>query len=167
MATASEEHLAQEAAEYLRETNFKTLCEWLTAEVSVLTPRRTCLRLRCCRSQALFARPRDPLAHIASIVQSKLDARPSGASFAPSEPDSLLASTYSSPPPQSSPASEGTASKGVLSRLSAVERSKVLLGILEASSAIASELDPHKATGNIVQHAAKGEGVARWARSLR
>jgi hypothetical protein len=38
MASANEQRLATESGDYLRDTNFKTLCEWLTAEVSETVP---------------------------------------------------------------------------------------------------------------------------------
>ena len=38
MASGMEERFAREGSEYLREKNFKTLAEWLTAEVSAPRP---------------------------------------------------------------------------------------------------------------------------------
>lgn len=110
-------------------------------------------------SQVLFAKPEDPLAHLAALTAAKLRAR-NGAGFDTTEPDRLLAGVYSLPPDVGSAVSDSNETAPPSTSVAAVapaSAASIAERMLEASRAISSELDPVKAADSIVTHACKGE----------
>lgn len=109
----------------------------------------------CFGSQVIFARPEDPLAHIAALAQAKLAERESDQTYTAGEADRLLADVYTNPPLRgSAPELPAAAAAGGSAEKQAAEladRKAMLERVLDAGRAIAAELDPVRAAAAIVE----------------
>jgi len=128
------EKFSEGAADYLSKTNFKSLIEWLTAEV-------------------LFHRPEDPLAFVREVASDKI-AKRGGAPHDARDFDAYLQECYEDPSVDSEAAMTGKAAGGSGGAAALGEtdlgRLKVLEKLIVASRSIAKTLDPFDATANII-----------------
>lgn len=115
------------AAEYLSNTNFKSLMEWMTAEM-------------------LFHRPEDPLAFVKAIVTKKLTERGSD-KYNPADNDKYLQECYEDP----SVGTESKSGEAAADDSALTARLEVLEKLIKASRAIAMKLDPFEATESIIR----------------
>uniref|UniRef100_A0A7S1C5Y3 GAF domain-containing protein n=1 Tax=Bicosoecida sp. CB-2014 TaxID=1486930 RepID=A0A7S1C5Y3_9STRA len=127
---ADSEKFSEGAADYLGKTNFKSLVEWLTAEV-------------------LFHRPDDPLAFVREVVGDKLSKR-GGAPYDSRECDRYLQECYEDPSVDTDSAMAGRKEAEAELPEDAMNRLKVLEKLIVASRSIAKTLDPFAATSNII-----------------
>jgi hypothetical protein len=116
------------------------------------------------RVQVIFARPEDPLAHIAALTQAKLAAREPGQAYSTGEPDRLLAGVYTSPPSRGTapelPVATGVAGTALGKQAAELaDRKAMLERVLDAGRAIAAELDPVRAAAAIVEQTCACETV--------
>lgn len=119
------------AAEYLASTNFKSMVEWLTAEV-------------------LFNRPEDPLAYVQKAVSAKLQARGS-APYSAKDNDTYLQETYEDPSiVAAAPAAAGAGASDSYDDEVLTQRLALLEKVISASRAIAMELNPLEANKTII-----------------
>ena len=130
---------AEDAADYLSRTNFKSLIEWLTAE-------------------AILNRPDDPLPFLRDLVQQKVAERPEPL-YKPTDATDYVRKCYAEA--SASADEEGRIHGKVIKSSNRAEESSMaqrlalLEKLIDASKVIAMQLDPFEATACIIKESCR------------